>query len=58
MGFKWENSIIMDSNSKVNNVGSYTSAYCLEPLGAKGAHKSCSANQNTFREVWADLEYG
>lgn len=43
----------MDSNSKVNNVDSQTYAYCLEPLGAKGAHKSCSVNQNTFREVRA-----
>lgn len=48
----------MDSNSKVNNVDSNTSAYCLEPLGAKGAHKGYSVNQNTFREVLADLEYG
>lgn len=47
----------MDSNSKVNNVDWNTSAYCLEHLGANGAHTVRSVNQNTFREVWADLEY-
>lgn len=48
----------MDLNSKVNHVDFNTSAYCLEHLGANGAHKNCSVNQNTFKEVWADLEYG
>lgn len=43
---------------KSEQCGFAQSAYCLEPLGAKGARKSCSVNQNTFREVWADLEYG
>lgn len=45
----------MDSNSKVNNVDSNTSAYCLEPLGAKEAIRVTVPIRTHLERFWQTL---